>query len=73
VPAQTAGVTARLRATGVPTRVLWASDDAYLPVETVGRPLAEALGAELRVVSGGHFVPAENAAGVARELIDWLT
>ncbi len=71
-PSQTAGATARLRATAVPIRLLWGSEDVYLPVDKVARPLAGAIGAELRTVPGGHFVPAENPGAVARELISWL-
>ena len=44
------------------------SSDEYLPVERVGRPLADALAAELRVVPGGHFLPLENPAGVLAAL-----
>jgi pimeloyl-ACP methyl ester carboxylesterase len=68
-PRDTAGLTARLRATAVPVRVIWGSDDAYLPLETVGRPLADALGARLTVVAGGHFLPLDNPEGVAAELL----
>lgn len=71
-PSQTAGVTARLRATGVPVRVIWGADDSYLPVETVARPLAAALGAELVLLPGGHFLPLENPQGVAAALMSWL-
>jgi pimeloyl-ACP methyl ester carboxylesterase len=71
-PRDTEGMTARLRQSGVPVRVVWGASDEYLPAETVGRPLAEALGAELRVVPGGHFIPLENPAGVLGALATCL-
>jgi pimeloyl-ACP methyl ester carboxylesterase len=70
VPQQTEGMTVRLRATGVPIRLIWGADDTYLPVDSVARPLAAALGAPLAIVPGGHFLPLDNPAGVARELLD---
>jgi pimeloyl-ACP methyl ester carboxylesterase len=71
-PRQTAGITARLRSSGVPVRVIWGADDSYLPVETVARPLADALGAELVLLPGGHFLPLENPEGVAAALMNCL-
>ena len=68
-PQETAGITARLRATAVPVRVIWGNSDAYLPLETVGRPLANALGARITVLPGGHFLPLDNPEGVAAELL----
>ncbi len=68
-PQETAGITARLRATAVPVRVIWGTSDAYLPLETVGRPLADALGARITVLPGGHFLPLDNPEGVAAELL----
>jgi pimeloyl-ACP methyl ester carboxylesterase len=68
-PRDTAGITARLRATGIPIRAIWGSDDAYLPLETVGKPLADGLGARLTVLPGGHFLPLDNPEGVAAELL----
>jgi pimeloyl-ACP methyl ester carboxylesterase len=51
---------------------MWGEHDAYLSAETVGRPLAELLGAELVLLPGGHFVPLdcprEVAAGTLRFL-----
>jgi pimeloyl-ACP methyl ester carboxylesterase len=69
-PRQTQGMTARLRDTGVPTRVIWGAEDAYLSAESIGRPLADALGAELAVLSGGHFLPLDNPAGLTRLLLE---
>jgi pimeloyl-ACP methyl ester carboxylesterase len=64
-PMETSGITEKLRATGVPMSVVWGASDDYLPVETVGRPLAAVLGAELTILPGGHFLPADNPEGVA--------
>jgi pimeloyl-ACP methyl ester carboxylesterase len=69
-PQQTAGMTARLRETGIPIRLLWGSEDSYLPVDTVARPLATALGATLTLIPGGHFLPLDNPADVTRLLLD---
>jgi pimeloyl-ACP methyl ester carboxylesterase len=69
-PEQTAGMTARLRQSGVPIRLIWGSDDAYFPPETAGRRLADALGVELTVLAGGHFLPLDNPEGVARAVLD---
>jgi pimeloyl-ACP methyl ester carboxylesterase len=69
-PRQTAGMTARLRDTGVPVHVVWGSEDAYLPIDTVGRPLADALGTTLTLVPGGHFLPLDNPEAVARILLE---
>jgi pimeloyl-ACP methyl ester carboxylesterase len=61
-----------LRQRRVPALVMWGEHDAYLSAETVGRPLAELLGAELVLLPGGHFVPLdcprEVAAGTLRFL-----
>jgi pimeloyl-ACP methyl ester carboxylesterase len=67
-PEETKGMTERLRASGVPVSVVWGTDDDYLPLEKVGRPLAEALGAHLHVLRGGHFLPLDNPAGVVEAL-----
>lgn len=69
-PAQTQGITARLRATGIPVHLIWGVDDAYLPVDTVARPLADALGAPLTLLPGGHFLPLDNPEDVARILLE---
>lgn len=67
-PSQTEGVTARLRGTAIPARVIWGAQDAYLPAERVGRPLADALGVELTVLPGGHFLPVDNPGALAEIL-----
>ena len=64
-PEQTAHILPRLRERAVPTRILWGEHDTYLTLDDVGRPLAEALGAGLTVLPGGHFVPLDCAAAVA--------
>jgi pimeloyl-ACP methyl ester carboxylesterase len=69
-PRQTAGITARLRQTGVPLHVVWGADDAFLPVEAVARPLADALGARLSIIPGGHFLPLDAPEAVARLLLE---
>jgi pimeloyl-ACP methyl ester carboxylesterase len=71
-PAQTAHISAQLRASGVPALVLWGERDEYLPVGTVGKPLAELLGARLVEVPGGHFTPLDCPAEVARALREFL-
>ncbi|HEX4382821.1 MAG TPA: alpha/beta hydrolase [Myxococcales bacterium] len=71
-PNETAGATARLRASGLPIRVIWGSDDSYLPLERVGRPLAKELETELVVVTGGHFLPLDNPAGAAQAISEFL-
>jgi pimeloyl-ACP methyl ester carboxylesterase len=71
-PRETLGATARLRATGLPIRVVWGSRDAYLPPERVGQPLADALGTKLVLVEGGHFLPLENPDGAARAIVEFL-
>lgn len=67
-PSQTVGLAVRLRDTGVPVRVIWGADDSYLPADRVGQRLADALGVELTVIPGGHFLPIDNPLTVAK----WL-
>jgi pimeloyl-ACP methyl ester carboxylesterase len=69
-PKQTEGMTARLRATRVPVRLIWGAEDAFLPVETVAKPLAAALDAPVEILPGGHFLPLENPGAVARAFIE---
>jgi pimeloyl-ACP methyl ester carboxylesterase len=56
-PAQTAHLSAALRALRAPALVLWGRDDPYLPIDTVARPLAELLNAPLELLPGAHFTP----------------
>ena len=58
-PAQTASIGEALRASRVPSLVLWGQDDRYLDIDTVARPLAELLGARLVILPGGHFTPSD--------------
>jgi pimeloyl-ACP methyl ester carboxylesterase len=69
-PEQTAGLTSRLRQSGIPIRLIWGSDDAYFPPATAGRRLADALGVELTVLRGGHFLPLDNPEGVASAVLE---
>src|SRR5712692_4948836 len=68
-PSQTASRVEALRAAGVPALVLWGESDRYLPIDTIARPLAQLLRAELRVLPGGHFIPAETPLAFAAEVI----
>jgi pimeloyl-ACP methyl ester carboxylesterase len=65
--------TADLSLPRVPALVLWGERDQYLPLETVARPLAEQLGAQLRVLPGGHFLPLDCPKEVAAALCEFLT
>jgi pimeloyl-ACP methyl ester carboxylesterase len=71
-PRQTASVAAQLRASGVPAAVLWGEHDEYLPIGTVGRPLAELLGAPFTSVPGGHFTPLDCPGEVAAALAGFV-
>ena len=71
-PRQTEGIGQALRSSGAPSLVLWGERDSFLPIETVGRPLAALLGAALVVLPGGHFTPLDCPAEVAAALRDFL-
>jgi pimeloyl-ACP methyl ester carboxylesterase len=71
-PREVVEIMPALRERRVPALVLWGEHDAYLDVERVGRPLAELLGAELRVLPGGHFLPMDCPAEVAEALRGFL-
>ena len=71
-PRQTEHIGEALRACGAPALVLWGEHDAFLPIDTVARPLAELLGAGLVVLPGGHFTPVDCPGEVAAELRDFL-
>lgn len=71
-PRQTERLTESLRASGVPALVLWGERDAFLPIDTVARPLAELLGAALLLLPGGHFTPIDCPRDVATALRDFL-
>jgi pimeloyl-ACP methyl ester carboxylesterase len=68
VPRSTAEILEELRRHHPPTLVLWGDSDRFLPVESVGKPLAALLGAELKVLPGGHFLPLDCPHGVAAEI-----
>ena len=70
-PNETATRLPALRAAGVPALVLWGTEDRYLPIDSVARPLADLLRAELRLIPGGHFLPAEAPQRVAEEIIEF--
>jgi pimeloyl-ACP methyl ester carboxylesterase len=64
-PFQTQGATARLCELCLPITVAWGTQDEFLPLSTVGRPLAAALGVDVVALEGGHFLPLDNPVGVA--------
>jgi pimeloyl-ACP methyl ester carboxylesterase len=72
-PEQTAGILPALRERRVPALVLWGERDAYLDLETVGRPLAELLGAPLVPLPAGHFLPMERPDEVAANVLRFLS
>ena len=65
-PQQTVGVAEQVHAAGIASLVLWGDADRYLDAREVGAPLAHLLGAELRLLSGGHFLPLAAPADVAQ-------
>jgi pimeloyl-ACP methyl ester carboxylesterase len=67
-PEQLAGFADVLRAANKPALVIWGEDDDFLPLDTVAQPLAEALGAPLVLVSGGHFSPIDSPQEVGSAL-----
>lgn len=71
-PRQTEHLAETLRRSTVPAVVLWGERDEFLPLATVGRPLAELLGAELVVLPGGHFTPLDCPVEVAGALRAFL-
>jgi pimeloyl-ACP methyl ester carboxylesterase len=71
-PRQTEYIGEALRVSGVPALVLWGERDLFLPIDAVGRPLAELLRAPLVLLPGGHFTPLDCPGDVARALSDFL-
>jgi len=71
-PRQTEQLGEALRSSSVPALVVWGSQDAIFPVDTVARPLAELLGANLVLVPGGHFTPLDCPYEVVSALGDFL-
>jgi pimeloyl-ACP methyl ester carboxylesterase len=72
-PSETASRVDAIRAARVPALVLWGESDRYLPVDTVARPLALLLRAELRLLRGGHFLPAEAPQAFAAQVIEFAS
>ena len=71
-PSETADVLEELKHRRVPALVLWGDRDPFFPVDKVARPLADLLGAELRVFPGGHFLPLDAAESVSSALCAFL-
>jgi pimeloyl-ACP methyl ester carboxylesterase len=71
-PTQTADLSERLRASGVPSIVLWGECDEFLGIREVGQPLAKLLNAPLIELPGGHFTPLDCATEVAQALRTFL-
>jgi 2-hydroxymuconate-semialdehyde hydrolase len=71
-PRQTEHIGQALRASGVPALILWGEHDAFLPLNTVARPLADLLRASLVLLPGGHFTPMDCPSEVANALLDFL-
>jgi haloalkane dehalogenase len=69
-PNQTASIGEALRASRVPSLVLWGRDDRYLDVDAVARPLAQLLGAPLVILPGGHFTPSDCPGEVSAAVCD---
>ena len=63
----------KLAGLGVPTLLLWGSDDPFAPLASAHRFEREIPGAELVVVDGtGHFVVDDAPDRYAGELVRWL-
>lgn len=71
-PSQTSQIGEALRASRVRALVLWGRDDRYLGVDTVGRPLADLLGAPLVQLPGGHFTPIDCPREVSAAVRDFV-
>jgi pimeloyl-ACP methyl ester carboxylesterase len=71
-PRQTEHIGEALRASRIPALVLWGEHDEFLPMDAVGKALAELLGARLVGLPGGHFTPLDCPAQVAGELRRFL-
>lgn len=71
-PRQTETIEQSLRGSGVHAFVLWGERDEFLPIDKVGRPLAELLGARLAIVPGAHFTPLDCPGEVAAALQEFL-
>src|SRR2546426_3387326 len=56
-PRDTADILEELKARHVPALLLWGDRDPFFPVDKVARPLANLLGAELRIFAAGRSLP----------------
>jgi pimeloyl-ACP methyl ester carboxylesterase len=72
-PRQTVEILDELRRKPPPSLVLWGEKDDFLSVDAVGRPLAQLLGAELKLLPGGHFLPLDCPKELAKELGGFLS
>jgi 2-hydroxymuconate-semialdehyde hydrolase len=71
-PTQTADLSERLSASGVPSIVLWGESDEFLGIRQVGEPLAKLLNAPLVRLPGGHFTPLDCPMEVSEALCSFL-
>ncbi len=67
-PRSTVEILEQVRRHHPPSLVLGGEGDRFLSVETVARPLANLLDAELKVLPGGHFLPLDCPERVAAEI-----
>lgn len=58
-----------LRHLRLPRAVIWGAADPFQPLESVGRPLAEALGVDPVVVEAGHFAMEDAPDEVAQAIL----
>jgi pimeloyl-ACP methyl ester carboxylesterase len=72
-PRQTQVVLESLRRKPPPSLVVWGEQDDFLAIESVGRPLAQLLGAELKLIPGGHFLPLDSPKELAEALRGFLS
>jgi haloalkane dehalogenase len=73
--AQGAAVTEALRQETRPTLVLWGDSDPALPLEPVGRLVAQLIGSaqELRVIGdAGHYLQEDRGERVGQVIAEWL-
>src|SRR2546428_4883011 len=61
-PHDTAGILGELKARHVPAVLMWGDRDPFFPVDKVARPLANLLGAELRIFAAER-IPPPDATG----------
>jgi pimeloyl-ACP methyl ester carboxylesterase len=72
-PRQTEAIDDEVRASGIPTIVLWGERDEFLPLERVGRQLGDSRRTALIHLPGGHFTPRDCPAPVADALRSFLS